>query len=165
MINKKIGRLRLELYSSIDELPAERYHKFNLYSLLSAGIGNDVESIQGHISRIYEALQKKDFERLQTMFQNYYHSLHFILEQIDTQSISFACLVHSINGQEIKDLSDENLKKVSSRITKSVKRAEVLNLVQSIKKKLKRKSKPISPIESAIQEQKHIMDSLKGVLT
>lgn len=165
MINKRIGKLRLTLYSGIDELTADRFHKFNLYSLLSAGIGNDVESIQGHITQIYSALQKKDFERLKILFQNYHHALHFILEQIDTQSIAFACLVHSINGQLVTDISDDNLKAISERITRNIKRSEVLNLVQTIKKKLKRKSRSISPLELAMQEQKLITDSLSDVLT
>lgn len=164
MIVKRIGRLNIKLYDCIDELPIERYHKFNIYCLLSAGIGNDIESVTSHINSIYSALQRKDFDRLKIQFENYYMSLNMILEHIDTQSIAFACLVHSINGDEITDLSDESLKNISKRITRAGKRVKILELVSEIKKKLKKNSNYISPVASALERQKIIMDSLKDVL-
>jgi hypothetical protein len=165
MITEKIGTLDVTLYNGIDELPAERYHKFNLYCLMASGIGNDVQSVQTHITLLYQALNRKDIERLKVLLENYHHSLHFIIEQMDTQSIAFACLVHSINGKEVSDISDESLKRISKQITKSVRRSEVLNILSTIKKKLKAKSKFTSPLELAMREQERIIDSLKDIQT
>ena len=163
MITKQLGRLTLKMYNGIDELPAERYHKFNLYCLMSAGIGNDAEALQSHMASIYTALNKKDYDSLLVMFQNYYHSLHFIVEQMDTQSIAFCCLIHSINGDEITDISDDNLMAISKRINKATKRSIALKLLDEIKKKLNPKSRYISPVELAEQKQKRIMASLNDV--
>jgi hypothetical protein len=139
MIERKIGGLKLKMYSSIEEMPIERYHKFNVYSLLSAGIGNDIESIQEHITAIFQALTKKDFDKLNIMFQNYYHSLHLTVEGYDTTSMAFTCLIHSINGKEMLDISEDNLRKVSKRITRHEKRQSVINFFRELKKKLKMK--------------------------
>ena len=164
MIDKRIGNLRLKLYSGIDELTAERFHKFNLYTLIATGIGSDVTSLQNHITLIYQALNKKDYDRLKTLFENYHHSIHLITEQIDTQCVAFACLVHSINGDEITDISDENLIKISKRITKNVRRVEALQVLEEIKKKLKMKPRSISRIELARYKQESIINSLNDLL-
>lgn len=165
MIEKKLGNLKLKVYSGIDELPVERYHKFNLYCLLSAGIGSDVDSINKHISSIYQSLQKKDFKRLQTQFENYYATLNYILEGIDVQSTAFACLVYSINGKVQHDISDENLTKIVKKIGRGVKRQIIINSLNEVKKKLKRKSKPISKLQAIQEKQKYITGSLKDVLS
>lgn len=164
MITKKIGFLKLELYNGIDELTTERYHKFNLYCLLSSGVGSDVESIKEHMIKIYQVLQKKDFKRLQKMFENYYLSLSYITEGLDLKTLAFTCLIHSINGDEISDLSDDNLERLSKRITKNIKRQAIFDLFKEIKKKLSRKSKYISRVELARAKQDLIIGSLKNTL-
>jgi len=144
MIQKKIGRLNLELYSSINELPSERYHKFNLYCLMAAGIGNDAESVQNHISDIFQSLSKGDTERLKIQFQNYYHSLHLILEKADTQSLAFSCLIAAIDGKPITDLSDDGLQYTQYLISREEKRLQVVGLFTDLKKKLKQDLRYIS---------------------
>lgn len=163
MIDKKIGRLKLKLYNGIDELPAERYHKFNLYCLLASGIGSDVTALNNHITTIYQALQMKDFARLKTLFENYYMNLNYTIQGMDLNSMAFVCLIHSINGKEILDSSDENLMKISKEISKHEKRSKYLNLFREIKKKLKMKSKYISPVKIAKQKQDNIIALLKSV--
>jgi hypothetical protein len=139
MINRTIGRLRLELYSSIDELPSNRYHKFNVFCLISAGIGGDIESIQGHISKMYESLGHKDYEKLSNQLQNYYHALHLAVEGIDAKSVALSCLIHKINNEVITDISDDNLEAISKRISKEQNREHLIKLLNELKKKLKMK--------------------------
>jgi hypothetical protein len=139
MINKNIGRLRLELYNGVDELPIERYHKFNLYCLMSAGIGNDVESITKHMGSIYQSLNKKDIERLKIQFQNYYHSLYLIIDKVDTTNMAFACLIHSVNGREVTDLSEEGIRRLQIKITRAERRKQIVQLFVDLKKKLRMK--------------------------
>lgn len=136
MIHERVGRLRLELYNGIDELPSERYHKFNLYCLMYTGIGNDAESVAKHIGDMYQSLTKNDTERLKIQLQNYHHSLYLILEKADIQSMAFACLVHSINGKEVTDLSEEGLKWIQGRISRASKRQQITKLLKDLKKKI-----------------------------
>ena len=143
MIKKEIGRLKVELYSNINELPSERYHKFNLYCLMSAGIGNDAESVVEHIQNIYQALSKNDTDRLLIQLQNYHHSLHLILEHQDTQCLAFACLVASIDGKPTKDISDDGLQYTQYLIMREENRLKVLTILYQLKKKLKTNLKSI----------------------
>ncbi len=139
MIKKRIGRLRLEIYDSIKELPIERYHQFNIYCLLSTGIGADVEGINKHYADIFQSLEKKDYKRLKTLFQNYYYCLHLIIEHMDLPSLAFACLVKSINERDITDFSEDNLKHISERLTRAAKRQLIFDLFKDLKKKLRTK--------------------------
>lgn len=137
MIRKKIGRLEVELYGNINELPSERYHKFNLYCLMSAGIGNDTESVIEHIQGMYTSLAKKDTDRLMIQLQNYHHALHLILEKQDTQSLAFACLVAAIDGKPTRDISDDGLQYTQYLINREEKRLKMLAILNELKKKLK----------------------------
>lgn len=137
MINRNIGRLRLELYSSVDELPIERFGKFNIYCLLAAGIGNDVESVNKHLEELYKSAYAKDFEKLKTQLYNYHHSLNAILNGERLETSAFACLVHSINGKEVNDLSEEGIKWITTRILRAEKTQMAFNLFAELKKKLR----------------------------
>ena len=136
MIDQNIGRLRLKVYGGIDELPSERYNKFNIYCLLRAGIGNDAESIATHIQDLATTIGKNDTERAMVQLNNYYHALNMILNHEDTQSMAFACLVHSINGVEITDISEEGLRWIVSRIARAEKRVQAAQLFDLLKKKI-----------------------------
>jgi hypothetical protein len=140
---ERIGRLRVEFYDSVNELPSERYHKFNTYCLLYMGIGADAEDMQKHYSDMLQALHRKDLDRLGKMLQNYMYCLHLITEHIDLPSMAVACLVKSINDKEVNDVSEENLKRVAKRITQAKKRQMVVNLFKVLKKKLRMRSRSI----------------------
>lgn len=163
MVTKKIGTLKLKLYNSIEELPSERHHLFNKYALLEAGIGSSLGSIQEHIKSLYAAANNKDNERMKVLLQNYYMSLNYTVEDIDLVSMCLCCKVYSINGKKFTDLSEESLIKLSSRIRRNAKFSQLFNLYRELKKKLRMKSKYISPLELAQQKQRVIINSLKGI--
>lgn len=135
MIKKSIGRKHLLIYDSVSELPSNRYHLFNSYCLMSMGIGSDVEGINEHIADIFGALQKKDFDRLNILFQNYYHSLRMIVDHEDIPSVAFACLVHSVNGKEVIDTSEEGLKRLAKDLAGAKRRVIIVNMFNELKKK------------------------------
>lgn len=137
MIHRKIGRLRLQLYDSIDELPIERYHKFNMYCLMYLGIGNDPASISKHYTDMIQSIAKNDIDRLKTQLHNYYTCLHLITQGVDTQTLAFSCLVYSINEKEITDTSEEGLNWIRSRVVRAEKRSTALQILADLKKKLK----------------------------
>lgn len=163
MIEKNIGRLTIKYYNSIDELPTENYHKFNLYALIDSGIGSDTDSIKTHIEGIYAALQKKDFDRLKVLFGNYYMSLSYITEGLDMKSIAVCYMIHSVNGKLNNDLSDEAIHKLAKKLAKHVKRQHFISQFTALKKKLMRKSNYISPIELARQKHRAIIQDLSGL--
>lgn len=56
----EIGKHTVEIYDSIDELPIKRFHKFNKYLLIDAGVGSDLNSISEKINRIVRFIDKED---------------------------------------------------------------------------------------------------------
>jgi hypothetical protein len=61
--------------------------------------------------------------------------IYNIINEVDPGSLAFACMVHSINGVEVTDLSDENLKKIVKELS------EKGLTIETLKKKVKTSEK------------------------
>lgn len=124
----------IKVYDSIDEMPIVNFQKYNKFLLIDSGIGSDADDIDAHIVKIAKFIKSKDdkkaFQELQNMRQN----MHMVNNEISPKYLAFAALIHSINGKEVKDLSDDNLKSIISSIN-SVKHSVIVDFLLSIKKK------------------------------
>jgi hypothetical protein len=110
ILHKGLRRTKLMLYTDIDQLPAERFSKVNKFWMLNDELGNSFEDIDRiHITRI--AMSLNDKEKAKNVLDNMRVLIHNIINEVNPESLAFACMIHSIDGQEITDLSDENLKK------------------------------------------------------
>lgn len=137
-----VGGHRLELYASIDEMPMANYHKFNKYLMFESGLAPDANGVIGHLSKMNELLAAGENEKLATELQSTYQSIYFIMEEMSPVSMAFACMIHTIDGKEVTDLSDEALKLLSYKLNRE--RAKVIRLkVEELKKKLNLNSRPI----------------------
>ena len=113
IISKGLKKTKVSLYTDIDQLPAERFSKVNKYWMLHDELGSSFEDIDKiHISRL--ALAIGDPDKLRKVLDNMRVLIHNVINEINPESLAFACLIHSIDGVEIKDLSDENLRKTIS---------------------------------------------------
>jgi len=111
ILHKGLSKTKVLLYTEIDQLPADRFSKVNKYWMLNDELGNCFEDIvRIHITRIALSLHDKD--KAKKVLDNMRVLIHNIINETFPQSLAFACLIHSIDGEEITDLSDENLKKV-----------------------------------------------------
>ena len=130
LINKKIVRV----YDSIDEMPIVNFQKYNKYLLIDSGIGSDADDIDAHIVKIAKFIKannnKKALQELQNMRQNMY----MVNNEISPKYLAFAALIHSIDGKEVNDLSDDNLKKLLQDL-KEVKHSKVIDFLLWLKKK------------------------------
>ena len=129
---KGLKRNVVTLYTGdIEELPIKRFIKFNKFLLIDAHLGNQFSDIDNvHLSTLYKV--KKDSKKLITAVGNLRAMIYNIYNDISPEHLSFSTMVHSINGEEIKDLSDENLMQTRDRLSE-------LGLTQKVlKKKLKR---------------------------
>lgn len=131
----KIGRKTVEFYDAIDELPIRRYHKFNKYMLVDSGIGSDLNDINGHIAKVSRYITKKDEKNALAQLENLRTSLYMIAEETNVRHLSFAILVKSINGKEVTDLSDENIKRIADSFDNE-KKGFIDRVIDSIKKKI-----------------------------
>lgn len=130
----KIGSNTVEIYDSIDELPIKRFHKFNKYMLVDSGIGSDLNDINEHISKIAKYIDS-DTKSAKVELENLRQSLYMISEETNIKHLSFAILIHSINGERLYDLSDENIKRVMHKLG-NVKKSFLDRLIESVKKKI-----------------------------
>ena len=98
------------MYADIEQLTAEKFSKVNKYWMLDDELGNSFADIDRiHMTRLILSLDDK--EKAKKVIDNMRVLIHNIINEVNPESLAFACLIHSIDGVEIKDMSDENLKR------------------------------------------------------
>ena len=124
IVNKKVVRV----YDSIDEMPIVNFQKYNKYLLIDSGIGSDADDIDAHITRVAKFIKcnnaKKALQELQNMRQNMY----MVNSEISPRYLAFAALIHSIDGEEVNDLSDDGLKNILAML-KEIKHSEIIDFL------------------------------------
>lgn len=131
----KIGKKTVEFYDAIDEIPIRRYHKFNKYMLVDSGIGSDLNDINDHVAKISQFITKKDDKKALAQLENLRTSLYMISNETNVRHLSFAILVKSINGKEVTDLSDENIKRIAESFGNE-KKSLADRIIDGVKKKI-----------------------------
>src|SRR5574344_186989 len=111
-----INGMELKVYTDIDELPIVNFQKYNKYIMLDAGLGSDIDSIDQHIVNIAKLVGRNDKKKAMQELQNLRQNMYFVVNEISPKYMAFAALVHSIDGKVVKDLSDDSLKDIISRI-------------------------------------------------
>lgn len=131
VLHKGLKRTKVLFYTDIDQLPAERFSKVNKYWMLHDELGSCFEDIDRiHITRL--ALSLNDPMKAKKVLDNLRVLIYNIINETDPESLAFATLIHSIDGIELTDLSDENLKKTIKYLSD-----RGLN-IDTLKKKAKR---------------------------
>lgn len=123
-----------KLYDSIDELPIVNFQKYNKYILFDSHIGSDVESVDKHLAELAKLI-KTDKVKASKEIQNLRTNLYFIVNNVSPKYMAFTALIHSINGEKLEDLSDENLKKILDDIN-AEKRNIIIDFLTKFKKKV-----------------------------
>lgn len=135
MTEQKIGRHKVVIFDSIEELPIKRFHLFNKSIIIDSGIGSSVEEIVVHIVRVKRFIEVNDKESANTELDNLILSFKFAFENIDVTSKAFCYLIHSIDGKIYTDFSDVGIDELQSKIHKWS-RSLIVNLIESVKKKM-----------------------------
>lgn len=134
MIKREIKGVVVEMYDSIDELPIERFHKYNKFLLIDSGVGSDINDLSAKIDTIIHYVKKENKLAI-TELENMRQSLYLISSELSPKHLAFAVLVHSINGEIQRDYSDDGLSKIVERLGKG-KKSFINGLIESIKKKI-----------------------------
>lgn len=157
LINKKIVRV----YDSIDEMPIVNFQKYNKYLLIDSGIGSDADDIDAHIVKIAKFIKannnKKALQELQNMRQNMY----MVNNEISPKYLAFAALIHSIDGKEVNDLSDDGLRKLLQDL-KDIKHSKVIDFLLWLKKKVTSELETYFPGDFVNPKEKEAYDKLKN---
>lgn len=130
----KINKHTVEIYDSIDELPINRFQRYNKYLLIDSGVGSDLQDVLDHIDRAKIYIKSNPSMAI-TELDNMKQAVYLVSEQISPKYIAFAVLVSKIDGQPMDDLTDAGLQRVLD-ILKEAKKSWIDGILHSVKKKI-----------------------------
>lgn len=127
----------LKLYDSIDEIPVVNFQKYNKCVLIDSGIGSDIDAIDSHIVNIAKFLQANDKTKALQELQNMRQNMHMVVSGVSPKHMAFAALIHNIDGEEQKDLSDDRLQEIVSMFNAEP-RSVIVRILENVKKNFQR---------------------------
>lgn len=131
----------IEMWDSVDSLPASNYINHSRLAMLDIGIGSDLDAVTRHWQKIAK-LAEKGGDTLNKELSNYMQCLQFVVSNTSPEMMSFAALIKSIDGKPVEDCSDENAKAIINRLSKKgLTVAIVRDFLSYVKKKWNRNSK------------------------
>lgn len=157
LINKKIVRV----YDSIDEMPIINFQKYNKYLLIDSGIGSDADDIDAHIVKIAKYIKSNNSKKALQELQNMRQNIYMVNSEISPKYLAFAALIHSVDGKEVNDLSDDGLKKLLHDL-KEVKHSKVIDFLLWLKKKVTSELETYFPGDFINPKEKEAYDKLKN---
>lgn len=157
---EKYKKHRVELFDSIDEMPIQRFQKYNKYMLIDSGVGSDLQDILDHIEKI-KIYIKANPKMATVELDNMRQALFFAHEELSPKYMAFAVLVKSIDGNPTDDLSDIGLKRVLKTLNEA-KKGWLDGILNSVKKKIDRELNLYFPGKFESVVEKEYYDELKS---
>ena len=157
LINKKI----VQVYDSIDEMPIVNFQKYNKYLLIDLGIGSDADDIDAHIVKIAKFIKANNNNKALQELQNMRQNMYMMNSEISPKYLAFAALIHSIDGKEVNDLSDDSLKNLLQNL-KDIKHSKIIDFLLWLKKKVTSELETYFPSGFVNSKEKEAYDKLKN---
>lgn len=110
MVEKVLNGHKVEFYDNIEDLPIVQFHRYGKYCLVEGGIGDSIQDIDRHITRVINYLgdPKKAHQELLNLRQ----CMYMVVTEQDIHHKATLCLVKSVDGKEWSDFSDSGLDKL-----------------------------------------------------
>ena len=125
------------LYSSIDELPFDRFNSFNKFVMLDSELGSTVQDFDKNWVRVMEYINKQMYDEAKKNMVNVRMTYNNIMELNSPKGLAFASLVKSINGKEVTEFSTSKLKEVLKIVeSHGIQVKQIYSGVDDVKKKL-----------------------------
>lgn len=114
MVVRKLGGHDVSFYDSVEDLPIVQFHRYSKYLLVESGIGDSIQDIDRHLTRIINFLNdpKKAYQEVLNLRQ----CLVFIVSEQDVHNKATLCLVKSVDGKDWTDFSDSGLDELYSLV-------------------------------------------------
>lgn len=160
MKNLTVNKKTVRVYDSIDEMPIINFQKYNKYLLIDSGIGSDVDDIDAHIARIAKFIKSNNAKKALQELQNMRQNMYMVNSEISPKYLAFAALIHSIDGEEVNDLSDDGLKNVLAKL-KEIKHSKIIDFLVWLKKKVTTELEMYFPGDFVNPKEKDAYDKLK----
>lgn len=150
----------VKIYDSIDELPIERFQKYNKYVITDSGLGSDIESVDEHIVQIAKLIKSNDKKKAIQELQNMRQNMHMIISEVSPKYMAFAALVYSIDGKKVESISDTSLQELLQEL-RNVKHFNLVEILYSLKKKLSTELETYFPENFDSAKEKETYDKIK----
>lgn len=160
MKNLTVNKKTVRVYDSIDEMPIINFQKYNKYLLIDSGIGSDVDDIDAHIARIAKFIKSNNAKKALQELQNMRQNMYMVNSEISPKYLAFAALIHSIDDEEVNDLSDDGLKNVLAKL-KEIKHSKIIDFLVWLKKKVTTELEMYFPGDFVNPKEKDAYDKLK----
>lgn len=143
----------IEIYESIKEMPISRHHEFQKLILQDVGLGSDIGSVGKHFSQFHTYLTGGKVNDALQEAKNLHNNIFYMIQKINIKSFCFACLIKSVNGNDVWDLSQESIQKRLDELSKAgLTMEDVGEILEDVKKKIKQNFEPIFLINSTTLE-------------
>lgn len=160
MKNLTVNKKTVRVYDSIDEMPIINFQKYNKYLLIDSGIGSDADDIDAHITRVAKFIKSNNAKKALQELQNMRQNMYMVNSEISPKYLAFAALIHSIDGEEVNDLSDDGLKNVLAKL-KEIKHSKIIDFLVWLKKKVTTELEMYFPGDFVNPKEKDAYDKLK----
>ena len=160
MVTVEIGKHKVEMYDSIDELPIERFHKYQKMLLIDSGIGADIKAFDERTEKARRFIMDGKADKAQQELDNLRQTVFFIQNGINPKHRAFAALVTKIDGKECADISDDALARVTQLLNDAPEK-ELTARLEAVKKKIDAELRLYFPTSFADSQIKEYYDLLK----
>ena len=130
-----LGRHKVTLYESIEELPIVRFQKYNKMLMLDAGLGSDVTALDAHLARVGEFIKSGETTNAYQEIDNLRQTLYNVQNGLTPHFLSLVPLMAEVDGEPLTDLSDESLTAVYEQL-KDATVGEYEEVAKGVKKKI-----------------------------
>lgn len=108
MISKRLNGHDVVFYDSVEDLPVVQFHRYSKYILVEGGIGDNINDIDRHISRILQFI-RTDIKKATQEILNLRQCLYVVATEQDIHNKATLCLIKSVDGRDWTDFSDNGL--------------------------------------------------------
>jgi hypothetical protein len=133
----QINKTKVQLYSSIKELPIDQSKKMQAYLLQQMGIGSGVQDIDDRLERMTTFLSADKKAEAVEELKNLRFAIFSTVQEVRYDSLAFACLLHSIDGERVQDYSSDGLTAMITRLSgEGLSNEKVEDILAEVKKNL-----------------------------
>lgn len=131
----KVGKNRIELYDSAENLNIVRYQKLNKYLMLSNEVGSNFDDYDHRLKKTLQYLNNDMTDKAKNEIQNSRQALFNIKQEFSPQLKALAILVKRINNKTYDSMDPTILKEVEDSIKKMVTYKKMTEALEFVKKK------------------------------
>ena len=135
-----LGTHKVTMYESIEELPIERFQKYNKMLMIDAGLGSDLTALDAHLAKVSEFIKAGELNNAATEIDNLRQTLFNVQNGLTPHFMSLIPLMAEVDGEPLTDLSDENIQRVYDTL-KDVTMKAYEGAASEVKKKIEEELK------------------------